>query len=94
MRSEPTIEKCKGKPYTKVSFRPDYKRLGLEGLSPDMMGLLVKRVYDIGAVTDQTTKKIKVMYNNEQVPVKNFSNYLDLYIGTKDTQKRVHESPH
>ena len=94
VRSEPTIEKCKGKPYTKVSFRPDYKRLGLEGLSPDMMGLLVKRVYDIGAVTDQTTKKIKVMYNNEQVPVKNFSNYLDLYIGTKDTQKRAHESPH
>ena len=80
------------KAYTKVSFIPDFKRLGLSGFSQDMIDLMVKRVYDIGAVTDQTHKKIKVILNGETLPIKNFSQYLDLYIGTKDENKRVYES--
>ena len=82
---EPKITKVKtSKPYTKVSFIPDYARLGLPGLSTDMLSLLRKRVYDIGAVTDQSTKKIKVQYNKNVLPVKNFNQYVDLYIGGKD----------
>lgn len=80
------------KPYTKVSFRPDYARLGVQGLTHDMLMLLKKRVYDIGAVTDHSVKKIKVMCNNDIVPVKNFQQYIDLYIGGKDTSKRVYET--
>ena len=94
----PTITKCKGaKPYTKIMFKPDYQRLGLPGLTSDILGLLKKRVYDIGAVSDHSVKKIKVVYNGEQVPVKNFQQYIDLYIGQKDADKpetkRVYESP-
>ena len=90
----PTITKCKTtKPYTKISFKPDYARLGLTGLTPDIMGLLKKRVYDIAAVTDHSVKKIKVVYNGETVPVKSFQQYIDLYIGSKDDAKRVYESP-
>ena len=89
----PKITKMKGsKPYTKVSFIPDYKRLCVDGLSKDMMALMIKRIYDIGAVTDHSTKKIRVLYNGSVLPVKNFSQYLDLYIGTKDENKRVYES--
>ena len=62
------------KPYTKVTFRPDYKRLGIEGLTPDMVAFLRKRVYDIGAVTDHSIKKINVIYNGETIPIKNFQN--------------------
>jgi DNA topoisomerase-2 len=39
----PVITKVSGalaKPYTKVSFRPDYRRLGIQGLTPDMLALL------------------------------------------------------
>lgn len=90
---EPKITKVKtSKPYTKVSFIPDYARLGLPGLSTDMLSLLRKRVYDIGAVTDQSTKKIKVQYNKNVLPVKNFNQYVDLYIGGKDEGKRAYES--
>ena len=86
----PKITKTKGsKPYTKVSFIPDYKRLGIDGLSKDMMALMIKRIYDIGAVTD---KKIRVLYNGSVLPVKNFTQYMDLYIGSKDESKRVYES--
>lgn len=90
----PTITKnTSGKPYTKVTFKPDYARLGIQGLTSDMLALLKKRVYDIGAVTDHSIKKIKINLNGNLVPVKNFQQYIDLYIGGKDTMKRVYEQP-
>ena len=71
-----------------VSFKPDYARFGIEGLTPDMLSLLKKRVYDISAVTD---KSIKVLYNATPVPVKTFQQYIDLYIGPKSETPRVYE---
>ena len=92
--SPPVITKTSSsKPYTKVSFKPDYRRLGIHGLTPDMMALLKKRVYDIGAVTDHSVKKVKIQYNGSTIPVKNFQQYIDMYIGTKDESKRVYEMP-
>lgn len=91
----PVITKVKtSKPYTKISFIPDYRRFGLDGLTSDMFSLLKKRTFDITAVTESSSKKIKVQYNGEIVPVKNFQQYIDLYIGTKDEGgTRVYESP-
>ena len=86
---EPVIVKCSTKPYTKITFKPDYARLGLPGLTPDMVALLRKRIYDIAAVTDKT---LKVKYNSQLIPVKNFQQYIDLYIGTKDQSPRVYEA--
>jgi DNA topoisomerase-2 len=86
--SPPKITKCKGKPYTKITFHPDYTRLGLEGLTEDMIALFRKRVYDIAAVTD---KKLKVKYNSQCIPVNNFLQYIDLYIGSKDVSPRAYE---
>lgn len=85
---KPSITKCKNKPYTKITFKPDYKRLGLSGLTPDTISLLRKRVYDIAAVTD---KSLKVKYNSTLVPIKNFQQYIDLYIGDKTEVPRVYE---
>ena len=85
---KPSITKCKTKPYTKITFKPDYKRLGITGLTPDLISLLKKRVYDVGAVTD---KNLKVKYNSTLVPVKNFQQYIDLYIGDKSASPRVYE---
>jgi DNA topoisomerase-2 len=84
----PTITKCKLKPYTKIVFKPDYARFGLSGLSTDMITLLKKRVYDISAITD---KNIKVKCNDKIVPIKNFQQYIDMYIGNKTTCDRVYE---
>jgi DNA topoisomerase-2 len=85
---KPSITKCKNKPYTKITFRPDYQRLGIDGLSPDLISLLKKRVYDISAITD---KSIKVKYNENLVPIKNFEQYINLYIGDKTSSPRVYE---
>jgi DNA topoisomerase-2 len=86
----PKITKAsKTKPYTKIVFRPDYQRLGINGLNLDIIALLKKRVYDISAVTD---KMLKVKYNSQLVPVKNFEQYISLYIGDKTETPRVYES--
>lgn len=89
----PVITKVKAgtKPYTKVSFKPDYARFQVPGITDDMRALMKKRIYDVAAVTDHSVKKIKVGYNGETVPVKNFQQYIDLYIGGKDESKRVYE---
>ena len=88
----PKITKSTAKPYTKVSFRPDYARFGLENstLTPDMRALFEKRIYDIAAITD---KSVKVRYNGNEVAVKHFQQYIDLYIGAKGDTKRIYESP-
>ena len=87
--SAPVITKVKSKPYTKVTFKPDYARFQVQGITDDMRALMKKRIYDVAAVTDHSVKKIKVGYNGETVPVKNFQQYIDLYIGGKE--KRVYE---
>lgn len=97
----PVITKSKVKPYTRVSFRPDYARFGLpsNNLTPDMIALFMKRTYDIAAVTD---KSVKVKYNGALVPVRHFQQYVDLYIGAKGSGgeggsgsgvKRIYENP-
>lgn len=85
---KPKITKCKTKPYTKVSFKPDYKRLGLNnGLTEDMLNLFKRRIYDIAAVTN---KNIKVKLNLQLVPIKTFQQYVKMIIS--DTEHK-YESP-
>jgi len=96
----PIVTKSKVKPYTRVSFRPDYARFGLAGnnLTADMAALFLKRTYDIAAVTDKT---VKVKYNGALIPVRHFQQYVDLYIGAKGGSggeggagvKRIYENP-
>ena len=91
---DPIIEKVSkaSKPYTKVLFKPDYARLGITGLDKNMVALLKKRVYDIAAVTDHSIKKVKVGFNEIAAPVKNFQQYVDLYVGSKAETKRIYET--
>tara|TARA_B110000285_G_scaffold112144_1_gene127297 strand:+ start:610 stop:3987 length:3378 start_codon:yes stop_codon:yes gene_type:complete len=83
---KPTIRKCSTKPYTKIRFKPDYARLGISSLTDSMKSLMIKRVYDIAAITDTS---VKVKYNSELVPVKNFVQYVDKYLD--DSSKKIHE---
>lgn len=77
------------KPYTKISFLPDYARFGIHGLSTDMISLFKKRAFDLSAIT---TSKIKVRWNAELLPVKTFQGYVDMYLGDKTTSPRIHET--
>lgn len=82
---KPIITKSKKKPYTLVSFVPDYKRLGLNELSKDMISLFNRRVYDIAGITD---KSVKVKLNNETINTKEFNQYIQMY----NSNDKVNES--
>jgi DNA topoisomerase-2 len=96
--NEPIINKINAielkNPYTRISFIPDYARLGLNPnengdiLSEDLMSLLQKRVYDIAGVSDHSVKKVIIRFNEIPVPIKNFQQYIETYIGS---EKKVYE---
>ena len=86
---KPKISASKSKPYTKVTWKPDYKRFGINELTDDMFNLFKKRTFDIGIVTD---KSVKVKFNGQLVPNKSFEQYIDQYIGTKSESKRIFDS--
>ena len=87
---KPTVRKVSAKkPYTIVSWLPDYERFGIPKLTDDMYALFTKRVYDIAAVTN---KAVKVTLNGTTVPIKSFEKYVDMYIGGKSETKRVFET--
>jgi len=83
---KPVITKSgKTKPYTKIQFKPDYKRLGFKSseLTPDMISLFHRRIYDIAAVTD---KIVKVKLNSVIIPVKNLQQYINLIVGDNEVK--------
>ena len=82
----PVITKSSAKPYTRITFKPDYKRFEIDGLSTNMRSLLAKRIYDISAVTRRT---LKVKLNGELLSVKTFPQYVDLYLGS--SAAKVHD---
>ena len=43
---------------------------------------------------NERIKNIKVKYNNELINIKNFNNYIDLYIGNKDIMNPGVQKPH
>ncbi|PNH08578.1 DNA topoisomerase 2 [Tetrabaena socialis] len=85
----PSIKSSAGKkPYTRVTFLPDYARFGLDYMDDDMYALLLRRVYDVTAVTDPD---VAVTLNGQRIPFKSFERYCDLYLGGRAEAGRVHE---
>lgn len=70
-----------GKDYTRITFYPDFQRFRMEGLTEDTTALLKKRVYDMAGVLG---KNVKVMLNGQILPIRDFSQYVDMYINGDD----------
>jgi DNA topoisomerase-2 len=85
---KPKITKSKSKPYTSVTFKPDYQRLGLQGLTPDMLALFQRRVYDIAGITP---KDVKVKMNQQSLKVNDFKHYVQLYLNEEDKKQTLYE---
>ncbi|KAG1825417.1 DNA topoisomerase [Suillus subaureus] len=68
----------KGEEYTKVTFKPDLKRFGMQTIDEDTLSLLKRRVYDLAG----TVKDVKVFLNDERLKIKNFKQYVELYINS------------
>ncbi|TFK30660.1 DNA topoisomerase II [Coprinopsis marcescibilis] len=66
----------RGEEFTKITFRPDLKRFGMEEIDSDTLALLNRRVYDMAG----TIKDVKVFLNDERLKIKNFRQYVDMYV--------------
>ena len=86
--SEPNITKLsKKEDYTCITFFPDLKRFDMDKLDKDIVDILTKRVYDLSGVTD---RRVKVYLNNEEIKIKNFQEYVNLYL-TNPTSPKIFE---
>ena len=86
----PEIKACRNKPYTKISFLPDYEKFGLKEMTDDIYDLFKRRVYDVSASTDAS---VNVYLNDEKIPIKDFEKYADLFLDDKTIQPRFYENP-
>ncbi|EJD04491.1 DNA topoisomerase II [Fomitiporia mediterranea MF3/22] len=68
----------KGEEFTRVSFTPDFERFKMRGMDADALALLKKRVYDLAG----TVKDIKVYLNDERLKIKNFKQYVEMYLSS------------
>ncbi|CAI2189641.1 7136_t:CDS:2, partial [Funneliformis geosporum] len=67
--------------YTMITFKPDFQKFNMpNGLDDDFIALLKKRVYDLAGVV----KDVKVFLDNERVRVKNFKDYVMMYLSESD----------
>lgn len=85
--NKPSITKYTRKPFTTIEFKPDYEKFKTDNLSDDMYDIMIKRVYDMCAITDND---ISIYLNSEKIEYKNFEKYTSLYIGS-DIKNRVYE---
>lgn len=90
-RSEPKITSYKQKPYTKITWYPDYSRFSMDLSNPltdEMKGLIERRAYDFAGVTD----KIKVFFNDKQLVCKNFQTYCEMYFEDPEDERIYEEN--
>ncbi|OAX83490.1 hypothetical protein ACJ72_02142 [Emergomyces africanus] len=71
---KPKITDCKGDDYTKVTFTPDFKKFGMDGIDDDFEALVKRRVYDLAG-----TCRVKVKLNGSRIAVSSFKKYMEMY---------------
>lgn len=87
-KDKPKITKNKGKPYTKITYYPDFERFGHSSLEDDMIRLITKRTYDAAAVTDPN---VSIFLNEKKLDFKSFEKYTELYLGDKQEVPRIYQ---
>ena len=75
----PIITSCKTKPYTKITYYPDFIKFNQKSgkLTPDIIKLITKRTYDAAAITGSG---VNVYLNDSKLECKSFEKYVDLYL--------------
>lgn len=74
-RNEPKLTRPKLKNgYTQVTWTPDFERFGLDGYTPELIGLMLKHTIDAAMITT-----VNVSFNDNKIPVKNIKDYASLW---------------
>lgn len=76
--NKPKITKFSGKPYTLITFEPDFDRLNMpRKITSDVQGIIKRRAYEV-CVTSYDP--VKVHYNKTPVTVNTVDKYMSMYV--------------
>lgn len=76
--NKPKITKFSGKPYTLITFEPDFERLNMpRKITPEVMGIIKRRAYEISVTSYDP---VKVHFNKSVVPVNTVDKYMSMYV--------------
>jgi len=84
--NEPTVKATKSKSSVAVKWEPDFERFGMKEITPDMLRLIERRVWDLAMTVGKDTK---VIWNGDTLKCKNLVEYADSY----GCSPVVYESP-
>lgn len=65
--------------YTRITYLPDFEKLGMEGIDGDNMNMLLSRVYEVAA----TNTHLKVYFNGTRVMTRTFKDYIEMFTGVE-----------
>ena len=75
-RGKPSITKANKDDFTKITFKPDLEKFGMECIDNDLEAVIKKRVHDMAGILTG----VKVYLNDERLKVKNFKDYVNLFL--------------
>ncbi|GBP01804.1 DNA topoisomerase 2 [Eumeta japonica] len=78
--TDPKIKDFFGSDFTKITFSPDLSKFKMDRLDEDIVALMSRRAFDCAA----TSKGVAVFLNGKKLGVKNFKDYIDLYVKPDD----------
>ncbi|KAK6461876.1 DNA topoisomerase II [Scheffersomyces coipomensis] len=75
--TKPKIVKLKTKKeFTRVTFKPDLEKFGMDSLDEEILSVLRRRVYDLCG----TVKDCNIYLNDKKLNIKNFKGYIEMYV--------------
>jgi DNA topoisomerase-2 len=81
------VSEYEGGDFVKVTFIPDYDRFNLpNGLDENHLKIFKKRIYDLAGVTEAG---VKISYNQRQIKITDFSQYVNYYLGPGAVEMKV-----
>lgn len=83
---EPIVKGSRGKSSVAIRWEPDFERFGMKEITPDMIRLIERRVWDLAMTVG---KDIKVSLDGQVLKCKNLVEYAKSY----DVDSVIYESP-
>jgi DNA topoisomerase-2 len=75
----PKVEAAKeAKGFTRITYVPDFEKLGMAGIDDDNLAMLRARVFEVAA----TNTHLKVYWNGTRIMTRSFKDYIEMFTGT------------
>jgi DNA topoisomerase-2 len=86
-KSKAKITASKSSDFTRITFYPDWKKFGMDGLDDDLEAIFKRRVYDMAG----TVKGVSVYLNGTKLKINNFKKYIEMYVKAVNKERGVEE---